>query len=284
MTVKRTHHVAIAVMVICIFVLLVDAALAAWRKPGDDALVKSLQQQVKKEASVSVQLDAELKRITTARQARKLSDRITGFFLIAASALFLLTAEMPAQRFPAPASGQAKLGTAAPASPRKRLAAEAPPGIDLQFVDYTVARIGRTREFAIPLLQAIQNHYRYLPEEALRRLAELTAITPAQIAGTSSFYGQFRRRPVGEHIVKVCHGTACHVAGAKQITEELRRHLELPDGADTDSSRMFTLEEAACLGCCSLAPVLMVDDHTSGKLTPASAAGALDQVAQRETV
>ncbi len=151
----------------------------------------------------------------------------------------------------------------------------AAPELDLSFVDQVVAQIGRGKEAAIPLLQAIQDHYRYLPDEALRRVCELTEITPAEIAGTSSFYGQFRRSPVGEHIVRVCHGTACHVSGARQITEELRRYLAIPDGEDTDGARLFTLDEVACLGCCSLAPVLMVDGHTAGKLTPATACDAL---------
>jgi NADH:ubiquinone oxidoreductase subunit E len=105
----------------------------------------------------------------------------------------------------------------------------------------------------------------------------LTDITPAEVAGTSSFYGQFRRSPVGEHVVRVCHGTACHVAGARQITEELRRHLGIPEGADTDAARQFTVDEVACLGCCSLAPVLTVDGRTSGRLTPTTACDALEQ-------
>jgi NADH:ubiquinone oxidoreductase subunit E len=142
-------------------------------------------------------------------------------------------------------------------------------------VDELVAREGRGKEAAIILLQAIQSHYRYLPDEALHRLCELTEITPAEVAGTSSFYGQFRRSPVGKHVVRVCHGTACHVAGARQITEELRRHLRIPEGADTDADRLFTVDEVACLGCCSLAPVLTVDGHTSGRLTPATACDTL---------
>jgi NADH:ubiquinone oxidoreductase subunit E len=150
-----------------------------------------------------------------------------------------------------------------------------PPDLDLSFVETAIALHGRGKESAIPLLAAIQTHYRYLPDEALRRLCDITGITPAQIAGTSSFYGQFRRSPVGEHLVRVCHGTACHVSGARQITEELRRYLAIPDGADTDPSRTFTVDEVACLGCCSLAPVMMVDGHTAGKLTPASARDAL---------
>jgi NADH-quinone oxidoreductase subunit F len=160
---------------------------------------------------------------------------------------------------------------------------QAPPAIDLAFVDEIVAREGRGKEAAIILLQAIQSHYRYLPDEALHRLCELTEITPAEVAGTSSFYGQFRRSPVGKHVIRVCHGTACHVAGARQITEELRRHLAIPEGADTDAQRLFTVDEVACLGCCSLAPVLTVDGHTSGRLTPATACDAVGQASACQT-
>jgi NADH:ubiquinone oxidoreductase subunit E len=85
-------------------------------------------------------------------------------------------------------------------------------------------------------------------------------------------------------MVRVCHGTACHVSGARQITEELRRTLKIPRGSDTDPERMFTLEEVACLGCCSLAPVMMVDEHAAGKLTPSTARGALDAAVPGEPV
>jgi NADH:ubiquinone oxidoreductase subunit E len=155
--------------------------------------------------------------------------------------------------------------------------------MDLNFIDQLVATQGRSKENAIALLQAVQKHYRYLPDQAIQRLSELTGITPAQFAGTSSFYGQFRRTPAGKHTVRVCHGTACHVAGARQVTDELRRYLGIPDGADTDAARMFTVDEVACLGCCSLAPVLMVDGRTAGRLTPATASGALAHVEETET-
>ncbi len=148
--------------------------------------------------------------------------------------------------------------------------------LDLSVVDRIVAEVGRGPDATIPILQRIQNHYRYLPEEALRRVCELTDITPAQIMGVATFYAQFRRTPIGRHLVKVCHGTACHVAGAREITEEIRRHLQIPEGTDTDSKRLFTVEEVACLGCCSLAPVIMIDDTTAGKLTPPKACEAID--------
>jgi NADH:ubiquinone oxidoreductase subunit E len=216
---------------------------------------------------------AEQKRVTAARLARKSRDNVVAWVLIAAAAAFLTFAKgLVGPRKP-PAPG-ARSQSGADALVRARPPGRAPE-LDLAFVDQMVSKIGRGKEAAIPLLQAIQTHYRYLPDEALRRVCELTEITPAEIAGTSSFYGQFRRSPVGEHIVRVCHGTACHVSGARQITEELRRYLTIPDGEDTDAARMFTLDEVACLGCCSLAPVLMVDGHTAGKLTPATACDAL---------
>jgi NADH:ubiquinone oxidoreductase subunit E len=221
---------------------------------------------------------AEQNKVTAARLARKARDNAVAWALIAAAAAFLTFAKplVKQQKPRPPVSRRTRAQSGADALVRAR-----PPGcapdldLDLTFVDQAVSQFGRAKESAIPLLQAIQTHYRYLPDDALRRVCELTEITPAEIAGTSSFYGQFRRSPVGEHIVRVCHGTACHVSGARQITEELRRYLAIPDGEDTDAARMFTLDEVACLGCCSLAPVLMVDGHTAGKLTPATACDAL---------
>jgi NADH:ubiquinone oxidoreductase subunit E len=260
--------VAGALVAALVAVLIADYVVAARRAPQDDKLIKSLQQQTKADASFAPALAAEQKRVTAARLARKGRDDAVAWALIAAAAAFLTLAK----RWVPQGQGakRATWGARADGGVRPTLAE-----LDLGFVDTLVSKIGRGKEAAIPLLQAIQTHYRYLPDEALRRLCELTEITPAEIAGTSSFYGQFRRSPVGEHMVRVCHGTACHVSGARQITEELRRFLEIPEGADTDTARMFTLDEVACLGCCSLAPVLMVDGHTAGKLTPATACDAL---------
>ncbi len=141
--------------------------------------------------------------------------------------------------------------------------------LDLSFVDRTVEDLGRGRETVIPMLQAIQEHYRYLPQEALERVCELTEIRPADITGVSTFYTQFRHRPVGEHMISVCHGTACHVKGAGLIQDSLERHLGLTDGEDTDADGRFTVQKIACLGCCTLAPVIQIDEVTYGRLTPA---------------
>ena len=138
------------------------------------------------------------------------------------------------------------------------------PAIDLRFVEEAVERIGREPNAVIPMLQATQEHYGYLPEEALKRICEITRITPAAIAGVSSFYDMFRHRPVGKHIVRVCRGTACHVTGAERVEDTLRRHLGIPPGEDTDPERRFTIEPVACLGCCTLAPVVKMDHNTFG--------------------
>src|SRR5579859_758242 len=136
--------------------------------------------------------------------------------------------------------------------------------VDLAYVEETVARVGSTPDAVIPILQAIQDRYGYLPEVALRRVCDQTQITPAALTGVSSFYDMFRHKPVGRHIVRVCHGTACHVTGAERVEEALRRQLHIPPGKDTDNNGLFTIEQVACLGCCTLAPVVRVGDCTSG--------------------
>ncbi len=146
---------------------------------------------------------------------------------------------------------------------------------DLTFVDSLIERIGRAPESVIPILQAIQEHYRYLPREALRRVCEITDITPARIEGVATFYTQFRHRPAGRHIIRVCVGTACHVQGAGSVHDGFCRHLDIAPDADTDSARMFTVEKVACLGCCSLAPVVQIDKVTYGHLTGETAAEAV---------
>lgn len=140
--------------------------------------------------------------------------------------------------------------------------------IDLRPVDAIVARLGIAAHALIPILQAIQEHYHYLPEPALRRVCELTDITPQAMAGVSSFFSQFRHKPAGRHIVRICHGTACHVKGSELVHEAIARHLKLTDGHDTDVEGEFTVERVGCLGCCTLAPVVQVDSTTLGHVTP----------------
>jgi len=139
---------------------------------------------------------------------------------------------------------------------------------DLKYVDEVVARIGRTPDAVIPVLQALQDHYGYLPEEALRHVCATTQITPAALSGVSTFYDMFRHHPVGKHIVQVCHGTACHVGGAERVEDALRHHLRIPEGVHTDADHQFTIERVACLGCCTLAPVVRIAEETFGYAKP----------------
>ncbi len=150
--------------------------------------------------------------------------------------------------------------------------------IDLTFAEQTVARVGRKPDAVIPILQALQEHYGYLPEEALRRVCERSEITPAAIAGVASFYDMFRFSPTGKHVVRICRGTACHVAGAERVEDALRRLLKIPAGADTDRDRQFTLEQVACLGTCTLAPVVKVGEATLGHVNAEALPNTLQNV------
>jgi NADH-quinone oxidoreductase subunit F len=156
------------------------------------------------------------------------------------------------------------------------------PAIDLGFVDEVVARFGGKEEQAIPILQALQVHYRYLPDAVMRRVCEITEIQPATLAGVSTFYSQFRHRPMGRHHVKVCNGTACHIHGAEDIHESLCKHLHIGEGEDTDKDGEFTVEKVFCLGCCTLAPVVQIDDVSFAHLTREKAPGVLDEFLRRE--
>jgi len=118
----------------------------------------------------------------------------------------------------------------------------------------------------IPLLQGAQEIYGFVPRIVFEKISSECGIPLSDMFGVATFYSQFRLKPVGKHIIKVCHGTACHVQNAKEISESLEESLKIKDG-ETTEDRVFTLESVACLGCCSLAPVMMIGDQTYGKLT-----------------
>ena len=126
------------------------------------------------------------------------------------------------------------------------------------------------RSQLIPLLQKLQDAYGYLPEDVIARLSERTGIFVSQIMGVATFYSQFRLEPVGKNVVKICFGTACHVIGAENVADAICRELGTHLGGTTED-RLFTVESVACIGCCSLAPVIMINEETHGRLTPDSA-------------
>jgi NADH-quinone oxidoreductase subunit E len=119
----------------------------------------------------------------------------------------------------------------------------------------------------IPMLQAAQDSYGYVPASAIERISCVTGTPEAEICGVITFYKQFRLTPLGKHIVRLCKGTACHVVGAETIGQVISDDLNAaPD--ETTEDGIFTYMVVACLGCCSLAPAMMIDDQTYGRLTP----------------
>ena len=118
----------------------------------------------------------------------------------------------------------------------------------------------------IPLLQKMQQRFGYVSETNLARVSEYSRVPLSSIYGVATFYSQFRLTRPGKHTIRVCLGTACHVLGAGEILDYLKERLEIVEG-ETTKDQLFSLEPVRCLGCCSLAPVIMIDDETYGRLT-----------------
>lgn len=135
-------------------------------------------------------------------------------------------------------------------------------------VDRIIDRVGTSREIIIPLLQALQEEFSYLPSEAVERVYERTDIDRAQLISVSTFYSQFRHIPYGKHLIKVCTGTACHVKGASNVYDSFRRELKMAGETITTKDQLFSIEKIACLGCCTLAPVVQIDDKIYGHVLP----------------
>ncbi len=133
-------------------------------------------------------------------------------------------------------------------------------------VQAILARHGTARDACIKVLQEIQAAYGYLPREALEYVSHHSHMSLRQLYGVATFYERFRFAPVGKHLIRACHGTACHVNGAKAMSRTLEDILKIRD-RETTADGVFTLETVACLGCCSLAPVMMVDETVYGRLT-----------------
>lgn len=132
------------------------------------------------------------------------------------------------------------------------------------------------RETLIPILQAVQEAFGFLPEEALGAIAAHLGVSAAKVFGVATFYNQFRLKPVGVHTIRVCRGTACHVRGSKQLLDQFADALQVRPGETTPDGE-FTLETVACLGACSIAPVVTVDDDFHGAVQPRNIGKILKQ-------
>ncbi len=153
----------------------------------------------------------------------------------------------------------------------------------IEVVNSIVARIGTSKDKVIPILQALQNELNYLPSEALQYICEITEIGPGQLSSVSTFYSQFRHIPAGEHIIKVCTGTACHVKGAPLVMDAFKRELEIGKDTSTTADGKFSLEGVACLGCCTLAPVVQIDNTTYGHIKNSEIRNIIDDFLYNKT-
>ena len=137
-----------------------------------------------------------------------------------------------------------------------------------------LTRLEKKRSNVIPVLQMIQERHAYLAPEAIRMVAEHLGMAACEVYGVATFYNQFRFQPPGEHQIKVCLGTACHVRGGDIILENFERKLGISEG-QTTPDREFSIDRVACVGCCALAPVAIVDETVYGKVAPSKVEGLI---------
>jgi len=148
--------------------------------------------------------------------------------------------------------------------------------VDLKEVDQIIERWGKDSSFLIPILQDIQDKFRYLPRPALARLQEKLNLPLTRVAEVATFFKAFRLEPSGEHTCTVCMGTACHVRGAPRILDELKRRLKIEPG-ETTKDMSFTLETVNCLGACALGPIMVMDGKYYGQMIPSKVKSVLEQ-------
>ena len=153
---------------------------------------------------------------------------------------------------------------------------------DLTLLDGIIDELGTDSGSLITVLQRAQEVYGYLPTDVMYAVAERLGVSPALVMGVATFYTQFRLTPVGRHLIMLCKGTACHVNGADSIEKAVCGELGIKDG-ETTADGLFSLKTVACLGCCSLSPVMMIDEETYGSLTPASAVEIIKKIKEHES-
>jgi len=153
--------------------------------------------------------------------------------------------------------------------------------LSLSVIDAIAHKHNEQPGAVIPALQEIQEAYGYVPPVAIERIAENIGVPASEIYGIVTFYAQFRLEPVGENLLKVCHGTACHLSGAERIAEAVAQATGAKEG-QTSQDGKFTIERVACLGCCSLAPCVMINNEVHGRLTPESVNKIVSEIQEAE--
>lgn len=137
---------------------------------------------------------------------------------------------------------------------------------DLSLLENVLEKYKNIPGSLITILQKAQDIYGYLPTDVIYHIAKEINVTPAKVMGVATFYTQFRFQPVGKYLIMLCQGTACHVNGSEMIEKTIKEELGISDGETTEDG-LFTLKNVACLGCCSLSPVMMINEETYGSLT-----------------
>lgn len=143
-------------------------------------------------------------------------------------------------------------------------------------------RHGRRPARLVPILQAVQEEYKYLPEEVLTFVATALDVPTSRVFGVATFYAHFALEPKGRHVIRLCDGTACHVKQSLPILHALREHLGVDEKHPTTEDMLFTVETVACLGACGLAPVVVIDDEIHGQVTPEIAVKLVEDIQKRE--
>ncbi len=134
----------------------------------------------------------------------------------------------------------------------------------------------------VPILQKVQEEYRYLPEDAMSYVAAALGLPAARVYGVATFYAHFALQPKGKYIIRLCDGTACHVKASIPILEAMRSRLGLGEEQETTDDMLFTVETVSCLGACGLAPVMLVNEQTYGQMTPEGAVALIDKIMEQE--
>ena len=151
---------------------------------------------------------------------------------------------------------------------------------DLSLISGVLSEYAKTPGSLITILQKAQDIYGYLPIDVIYHIAEATGNSPAKVLGVATFYTQFRLQPIGKYLIMLCQGTACHVNGSERILAAISEELGIVNG-ETTKDGVFTLSNVACLGCCSLSPVMMINGETYGTLTQDKAVGILRELREK---
>ena len=153
--------------------------------------------------------------------------------------------------------------------------------VDLSLIKDVLDQYADVKGSLISILQKTQEIYGYIPVDAVYHIAERTGLTPAKIMGVATFYAQFRFSAVGKYLIMICKGTACYVNGAERIAEAVKEELGIGDNQTTEDG-LFSLSLVSCLGCCSLAPVMMINEDTYGTLTPDKVKKIIREIREKE--